>query len=216
MGIRRGLIWGLKALTIYLAFCLAMVVGSVLLTRDCWVVAQTYDIGVVLSGGQDGEDHVLDHETGRIHSGLYLFEKGLVSRLHLSGGGDPVKDKSRAIALAKIARDQGVPDTALTLETTSRSTLQNVLFSRPALPQDASVVLVTEPYHAWRAWASFAWGGRPATVCASPNPGRRTDQKIKIVVRETGSWAFNIPRAGIWSLAQLFGVEDRLGAGFLN
>ncbi|SNS00044.1 YdcF family protein [Antarctobacter heliothermus] len=212
----RSLLWCFKAVAIYLAFCLAMVVGSVLFTRDCWVVSQNYDVAVVLSGGLEGVPHVRDNEMGRIHSGVRLFNKGLVSRLHLTGGGDPVMHKSRATAMARIARDQGIPDTALTLETTSLSTLQNVLFSRPDLPQTASLLLVTEPYHAWRAWASFQWGGRPASVCASQIPGRRTDQKIKVVMRETGSWAFNIPRAGIWSLAQLLGLDARLGTDFLT
>lgn len=213
---KRQLIWCLKALVIYLVFCLTMVVGSVLLTRDCWVVAQKYDIAVVLSGGLEGVPHVLNNELGRIHSGVRLFNKGLVSRLHLTGGGDPKIHKSRAIAMAAIARDEGIPDAALSLETDSLSTLQNVLLSRPDLPESAKLLLVTEPYHAWRAWASFKWGGRPASVCASQIPGRRTDQKVKVIMRETGSWAVNIPRAAIWSVVRLFNLEASMPDAFLT
>ncbi|ASP21431.1 hypothetical protein ANTHELSMS3_02776 [Antarctobacter heliothermus] len=216
MGIRRGLFWGLRALGYYTAFCLALVIGSSLLTRDCWVVAQTYDIGVILGGGREGEAHVLEHETGRIHTGVFLYTQGIVPQLHLTGGGDPRTHKSSAIGMAEIARAKGIPDTAMTLETRSLSTLQNVLFSRPDLPQDARLLLVTEPYHAWRASASFVWGGRPGDVCASQRPGRDPGSKAGVILRETASWAVNIPRAAIWSLATVFGLNDRLPTAFLT
>ncbi|MGP6088857.1 YdcF family protein [Antarctobacter jejuensis] len=211
--------WGLRilrGLVLYLSLCFALTVGSILLTRDCLVMDEAFDIAVILGGGREGEAHVLEHGTGRIHTGVVLYQNGVAPVLHLTGGGDPKTHKSSAEGMAGIARDKGVPDSALRIETESFSTLQNVLFSLPDLPQDARLLLVTESYHAWRAWASFAWGGRPAPVCASQKPGRTTKSKAWVVVRETGSWAVNIPRAAIWSAAQLLGLEASLPKTFLT
>ena len=205
-----------QTILLYSLACLALAVGSSLLIRDCLVVDEAYDIVVVLGGGREGEEHVLEQKTGRIHAGVLLYERGIAPRLLLTGGGDPRTHKSSAIALARIARDLGVPDTALTLETLSLSTLQNALFSKPDLPEDARLLLVTEAYHAWRAGASFAWAGRPSAVCASPGPGRTTGDKATVLLREAGSWAVNIPRAAIWTLARALGLQDKLPAFLLS
>ncbi len=206
----------LRGLTLYLCLCLALTIGSILLTRDCLVVEESFDIAVILGGGREGEDHVLEHETGRIHTGVLLYQGGRAPRLHLTGGGDPATHKSSAIGMAGIAQTKGVPESAISLETESLSTLQNVLFSLPDLPEDARLLLVTEAYHAWRAWASFVWGGRLAPVCASPNPGRTAGAKGWIIVGEAASWAVNIPRAAIWSLARAVGLEKSLPRAFLT
>ncbi|WP_417208207.1 YdcF family protein [Antarctobacter sp.] len=204
----------LKGATLYAALCLLLAIGSTLLTRDCSEVDTTYDIAVVLGGGTEHLKRVQTAKSGRIHAGISLYDRAKVSRLHLTGG-PPDKATSNALLLAKIARADGIPVTALMLETRSLSTLQNALFSRPDLPPDAQLILVTEAYHGWRAWASFAWGGRPADVCASRDPGRTLFQKAKVLARETAAWGVNIPRAALWSLAQLVGLGDRMPTALL-
>ncbi|WP_323769191.1 YdcF family protein [Antarctobacter sp.] len=215
MGINRRLVWFLKGTALYTALCLLLTTGSTLLTRDCSEVDTIYDIAVVLGGGTEHLKRVQAEESGRIHAGITLYDRAKVSRLHLTGG-PPDKATSNALLLAKIARAEGIPDTDLKLETGSLSTLQNALFSRPDLPVDARLILVTEAYHGWRARASFAWSGRPADVCASRDPGRTPFQQAKVLARETAAWGVNIPRAALWSLAQLVGLGDRMPTALLT
>jgi len=72
-------------------------------------------------------------------------------RLVLSGGQAPGQPRSEAAAMAEHARSRGVPDAAIVLEDRSRTTEENVAFTR-ALVADllgpaAVGVLVTSGYH---------------------------------------------------------------------
>ena len=209
MGIRRLAGWLLRGALTYAVLCLGLTLGSVALTTDCTVVEQDYDIAVVLGGGPERFQDVIDDRLGRIHAAIRLYDRGKVAHLVLSGGG-PVGPASTAMTMAEIARGENVPGTALTLESRSLSTLQNALYSRPALPPDASLLIVTERYHAWRSWASFAWAGRPGDVCAAQSPGRDAAQKAKILRREIAAWGFNILRASVWSIGRFLGLGERM------
>ncbi|MCR9272655.1 MULTISPECIES: YdcF family protein [Mameliella] len=205
----RLLRWLVRAAVIYTLACVALTLGSLLLTPACSSVDRSYDIAVVLGGGDEQRKAVQDAETGRVHSAVRLYQRGLVQHLHLTGGG-PDGRSSNATLLARLAREKGLPDTALSLESRSLSTLQNALFSRPSLPPDADLIVVTEAFHAWRAKASFFWAGRPAAICASPEPGRRLPHRALFLAREVAAWGVNILRAGAWSLGHAMGLENQL------
>ncbi|WP_421904389.1 YdcF family protein [Mameliella sp.] len=205
----RPLRWLVRAAVIYSLACVALTLGSLLLTPACSTVEQPYDIAVVLGGGDELRKAVQEAETGRVHSAVRLYRRGLVQHLHLTGGG-PDGRSSNAPLLARLARDKGLPDTVLSTEARSLSTLQNALFSRPYLPSEADLILVTEAFHAWRAKASFVWAGRPAAICASPEPGRRLPHRTLHLVREVAAWGANILRAGAWSIGRAMGLETRL------
>lgn len=78
---------------------------------------------------------------------------GLAPTLALTGGvGD--WGPAEALVAANLARDAGVPDTAIVMETTSRNTEQNALHIQRILG-DARVLVVTDRYHAFRCGRVF-------------------------------------------------------------
>lgn len=209
MGIKRVLRWLVGAAVLYSLLCAGLVAASITLTPSCASIDDKYDIAVVLGGGDELRAAVRAKETGRVHAAIRLLDRAVVRRLHLTGGG-PDGLSSNANYLAGIARGKGVPESLLSLETQSFSTLQNALFSLRILPEEASLIVVTEDFHAWRAKASFLWAGRAVDICASPDPDRPTREFVRVRAREIAAWAVNIARVGVWSAAQALGLGDLL------
>jgi vancomycin permeability regulator SanA len=90
--------------------------------------------------------------TGRVDAGLALGRAGLVKLLVLSGGDDWEDGRNEAEEMERHARAAGWTGPLL-LEKASSSTRENLALSRP-LREAAGVmrvVIVTEPYHLWRA-----------------------------------------------------------------
>lgn len=89
---------------------------------------------------------------GRVEAGVDLASHGLVSTLVMSGGGDREDGRIESETMQQIAHDAGFRGRIL-LESKSRSTQENFSLSRPLLRENriVSVIIVTEPYHLWRA-----------------------------------------------------------------
>lgn len=90
--------------------------------------------------------------TGRVDEGVRLANQGLVKTLAMTGGRDYEDNAIEALEMEKYAKNKGYTGPIL-LEARSSSTQENFAFSRPIL-EDAnikSVIIVTEPYHLWRA-----------------------------------------------------------------
>ena len=49
--------------------------------------------------------------------------------------------------MAALARDEGVPASAIVAETPSESTLQNAVFTLPMLDSTRGIILVTDSFH---------------------------------------------------------------------
>lgn len=90
--------------------------------------------------------------TGRVDAGVALAKAGAVRQLVFSGGIDREDGRIEAEVMAQHARSAGYAGTAL-LESSSQSTRENLALSRDVLKAAGihSVVIVTEPYHLWRA-----------------------------------------------------------------
>lgn len=90
--------------------------------------------------------------TGRVDEGVRLAKLGLVSTLAMTGGRDYEDNAIEALEMEKYAKFQGFTGQIL-LEARSSSTQENFAFSRPILEAAnvKSVIIVTEPYHLWRA-----------------------------------------------------------------
>jgi uncharacterized SAM-binding protein YcdF (DUF218 family) len=209
MGIR----WLFRGAIFYLLLCATLATSSALFTTDCDALRlrDSRDVAVVLSGGLRGVRNWGTEPVSRPVTGAALLQRGVVSALHLTGAsGD-----ANTATIVQEAIDAGVPESALTFEADAHSTLQNALFSRPFLPKDATLILVTDDYHVLRARAAFAWAGRPAAGCAAALPPRSATRKLERMARETAAWAINIPRAAVWSLARALGLDDHLPEQFL-
>ncbi|MET0207825.1 MAG: YdcF family protein [Burkholderiaceae bacterium] len=90
--------------------------------------------------------------TGRVDAALVLAQNGTVGRLLLSGGVDREDGRVEAEVMQAHARQLGHAG-PLQLEPRSQSTRENLSMSRTLLEAAGvrSVVIVSEPYHLWRA-----------------------------------------------------------------
>ncbi len=79
-----------------------------------------------------------------------LYRDGLASRIFITGDGDFAANKKRLLT-------SGVPESAITMEVASKTTLQNARLLRPMLEKEGvrSALIVTSPFHMRRALAVF-------------------------------------------------------------
>jgi uncharacterized SAM-binding protein YcdF (DUF218 family) len=94
----------------------------------------------------------------RMQVALALYRAGVAPVLLLSGGGEPVPE---AAVMRRMALAAGVPESALLVESESRSTVENAIYAAAVLAvrQATAVLLVTDRYHAFRARVLFHLAG---------------------------------------------------------
>ncbi|VTU19839.1 YdcF family protein [Variovorax sp. PBL-E5] len=90
--------------------------------------------------------------TGRVDAGIALAREGLVRELVMSGGVDKEDGRIEAEVMQAHARLSGYAGPLL-LEPVSASTRENLSMSRSLLQAAGMkrVIIVSEPYHLWRA-----------------------------------------------------------------
>ena len=123
----------------------------------------------------------------RTQHAVRLWNDGFAPRLILTGG-IGTHPPSEASVAATIARQEGVPATALLLEDRSISTAENALFAAQLQPdaRNWSVLVVTDGYHCWRCAHLFGRHFARAEAVGS-TPGMRL--RIRGAIREVGSIA---------------------------
>ena len=87
---------------------------------------------------------------GRLEAALNLYRSGRVNRIIVSGGRGEGDRYSEGQVGCRYLTSRGVPKTALGCETKSRSTWENLLYSKPLL-RGEPVWLVTDEPHLPRA-----------------------------------------------------------------
>jgi uncharacterized SAM-binding protein YcdF (DUF218 family) len=121
---------------------------------------------LVLAGGwrrgETSEEDFLGHETQRrvLHAAV-LWRRYPESRLVMSGwtGGRLARNAARQVELmAEVARQQGVPASAIVLEPRAASTSEHPIevLKLPGLRPDTPVGIVTSGWHMRRARAEFS------------------------------------------------------------
>jgi uncharacterized SAM-binding protein YcdF (DUF218 family) len=208
--IRKGAIVALVAFVLGMAVTL----GSALFSPTCDSVTGRFDTIVVLGAGFD--DSGLDSDArDRLDAAIALYDRGIAPRLHVTGGGRDGLTGGGLMQARAIAA--GVPDSAITAETLSQSTLQNALFSKPFLTDTPDFLLVTEGFHVWRSWLSFSWAGlTPARACASSAfsvYGKRGTVTM-VAVGSVKLWG-NAVRAGLWGFFGLIGLQSQVSVDLL-
>ncbi len=114
-----------------------------------------------------------------------LFLSGAVERIVLTGGIGRTPP-SEAQAAREICRANGVPDSALFLEETSATTIENIaqaLREHPFLASD-NVTIVTDKYHAPRAMMTARAYGLNAQADCPPLTGTKRSRVLKSYLRE--------------------------------
>lgn len=105
----------------------------------------------------------------RVNAGVRLYDDQRVERLIFTGGKGTQTQQSEAEVMRDVARELDIPDAAMSLETRSTSTWENIEFSMPLLEACSSVVGVSDRYHLARiALIARRQGIRLATYPAQP------------------------------------------------
>ncbi|AQG80752.1 YdcF family protein [Spirosoma montaniterrae] len=141
-------------------------------------------VAVVLTGGMTNAEkntpdyrYLLDREADRAGQALYLYKTGAVQKILISGGMGSLPFRAKAIndegqMTARFLRTAGVRADDLVLESQSRNTHENAVFSARMLrnrfpASQYRYVLVTSAWHMRRAVACF----RKEGVAVTPFPG---------------------------------------------
>ena len=106
------------------------------------------DAIVAVSGGDTA---------ARASEAVGLYEAGWAPRIIFSGAAQDPKSPSNALAMKRLAMEQGVPESAIIIEETSRTTAENAdNTTQLILGKDIdNIILVTSAYHQRRAFLEF-------------------------------------------------------------
>ncbi|MFB9907977.1 YdcF family protein [Allokutzneria oryzae] len=128
------------------------------------------DFVVVLGAGLNG-DEVPAQLAGRLDRAREVADSLAVPTIIVSGGQGPGAERSEARAMADYLVEKGVPEDRILLEEESRTTLQNLRFSREimvARKPDYRCVVVTSNYHVLRAAVFTRRAGVTGHVVGAP------------------------------------------------
>ena len=124
-------------------------------------VVPTVDAIVLLGGAMRGDTHMgtlpdLNQQADRLVHAVALYRAGKAPLLLLTGGGSS-EDRPEAEQMQDLLRVMGVPDQAMLLETQSRNTHDNAVYTAQMLKARGlqRVLLVTSAFHMRRAEALF-------------------------------------------------------------
>ena len=139
------------------------------------------EVIVVLGGGTQPQSPPrtlteLGEAGDRLVYASWLYQQGVADHLLLTGGGyDRVDVEMEAAGMASLLTMFGVPETALWLESESRNTYENALYSAEILHAEGidEIVLVTSAFHMPRSVAIFERQG--FTVIPAPADFRATE-----------------------------------------
>ena len=131
----------------------------------------------------------------RTNTACALYHQGLVDVLVLSGGRNPAVPVSEPVCMARLARAAGVPEEALILDETGRTSAATLTtVDRLARERDWSrILLVSHDYHL----ARLHLLARPLGARAYTVPARETvpwPSKPAFVLREVAAWGWHFLR----------------------
>jgi len=100
--------------------------------------------------------------------GVRVWRSGGIRQVFISGG------RGTGGVASALMRDfmaaEGVPQSAITIETASVSTRENALFTTRMLEKTPGrKILMTSDYHAFRAWRAFRKAGLDVELCSFPD-----------------------------------------------
>ena len=143
---------------------------------------------VVLGAGVEGEEPSPIFEA-RLRHGVDLHQRGLAPFLILTGGFGTETQASEAEVGKSYALAAGVPESAILIETVSKTTLQNLKETDRLLDENdlgRDLILVSDPYHLLRATRMAKSLGLETVASATPSTQFRTWQtKVPFLARET-------------------------------
>ena len=149
-----------------------------------------------------------------------LYHSGVAPLVVFTGYGHDIS--SAAAAMARVAQDYDVPETAIVIEEQAQSTMQNAAFSLPLLPDDATrLVVVSDRFHLPRAYMIFRMfsDAEILTIPADPSfngPDTSGRSMLEWTTREaTAVWA-NAGRATAYWIGGIFGIPETTRINWFN
>ncbi len=135
----------------YMLSLMAVYLLSAALNLLHWKKRRGADYIVVLGAGVIGA-RITPLLAARIERGIELLHSNPGAVLIMSGGQGPGEDIAEGEAMARYAEEKGVGIEKIIIESRSKSTEENLLFSSRLMEKDRSkVVVVTTSYHVFRA-----------------------------------------------------------------
>ncbi|MHA6266310.1 YdcF family protein [Aliiroseovarius sp. CAU 1755] len=129
----------------------------------------------------------------RADTAAQLYLSGVVDQI-VASGGVPKAGVSEAELIYEICVQAGVPASAISCESQSSNTLENIRFSLPLLPPGAQITLVTDRHHAPRAGLIAREMGVSVQV-KSPALGQLSWRKrLRVYLREGAALALYATR----------------------
>ncbi len=137
---------------------------------------------------------------GRLDHAADLYQKGVAPVVIVAGGKQPGDKETQGLVSFEYLRSKGIPESAIKIEVDGRNSYEELsstafIMRQAGLPHD--VVIVTDPYHAYRSASIADEVGLSAHV--SPTKGTST---FSDYVRETGAVAIgriiNYRRLAAW------------------
>lgn len=125
----------------------------------------------------DAEGNIVSVNAGpgisrRVSAATDLYRRGLIEKIFVSGGTGDGMRQSEALVMRSLAMRQGVDPQRIVVEGESRSTRENLLYTRPLTGECQSVVAVSDRYHLARiAFLSRMMGWQMQTYAAPHGAG---------------------------------------------
>lgn len=160
-----------------------------------------YDAIVVLGGGSVFSTDITGNDlhlggADRLYQGMRLLQAGAAPRILVSGGGEP---PSEAVLARQVLLSMGIPDSAILIEPSSRTTWENAKLTaalaskHPELFPRKRLLLVTSALHLRRAIWSFQRCGLVVTPYPCDGHGSATPPTEWI------TWILSgLPAAGVF------------------
>jgi uncharacterized SAM-binding protein YcdF (DUF218 family) len=158
--------WAVRALLALLAAGVALT-GWAVIARRLAPVANTsrdhFDAILVLGYPADADGNPTPEQLARVTEGVREYERGVAPRLLLTGG--PAHNRyAEGEVMASAAAAQGIPPSAIFVETRATDTIQNVCYSARIMQAHGwrSAEVVSSPNHLPRAamilsHTTFSW-----------------------------------------------------------
>ena len=135
-------------------------------------LTQPYEVGIVLGGYTESLTAsppglpTFSRSGNRLSTALLLYQTGKIRRLLLSGGSGRIigKEQIEADLIHDYLVQLGVPDSVIWVESRSRNTRENALYSKiwvDSLAPGARCLLISSAWHLRRAEANFDQAGLP-------------------------------------------------------
>jgi uncharacterized SAM-binding protein YcdF (DUF218 family) len=126
---------------------------------------------------------------GRLRHVADLYRRDIAPLVVVTGGGQEEDDFTEAAASASWLADNGVPGGAIERETTGSTSYESLAATARFLAERgvSEVVLVSDPFHAYRIGAIAEEVGMNATVSPTPHSPIDGAEEWRHLVRETAA-----------------------------